>query len=270
MGSIYVSLQGGSPDQPLVVKPGETMPQLVSGGATSLTQDAQQSLRMLQSVVSDNAGPLRDTIANLKAFTNVLAANSGRVDHILEGLEHLAGGSDKPAAPPTFDLIVPPLDNLRLDLPEAQLVVNDPTSVVSLDTQRFLKTTSAGEVVLQTAQWTDVIPKLVQKKLVDAFSKAKYRFASPPTDNLTPDYTMMIDVRRFAVAEGPSMTANVEFGLRLMGKDNKVVDFHVATGTAPATDADGGAAAAAMTKAFEAAARDTMTWYAKAAATPQQ
>ncbi len=52
---------------------------------------------------SENSEPLKDTIANLKVFSDGLARNTGKLDGIVAGLEKLTGGG-APAQKVTYDL----------------------------------------------------------------------------------------------------------------------------------------------------------------------
>lgn len=261
LGSVYVSLYGGTANQPLVTPAGQSMPVLVAPAATSLTQDAHQALAQIQSLISDNAKPLHDLITNLQTFSGALAANSDRVDKILAGLAQLTGTGEKPAAPDTFDLAAPAVGDVLADVGQAQLVINDPTSVVALDTQKFLSERPDGQLTLQTAQWSDSIPKLVQGKIQQTFENAHYHFASLPTDGLNVDYQLLLKIRRFQIVEGNNLTAAVELDAQLMDHDGKILGAKVIDGKAPATASDGSAAAQAMTQAFAAAAADLLTWY---------
>ncbi len=57
----------------------------------------------VDTVLEDNSGPLKDTIANLKTFSDGLARNTGKIDGILAGLEKMTGGG-APAQKITYDL----------------------------------------------------------------------------------------------------------------------------------------------------------------------
>ena len=57
-----------------------------------MTNAARDTLRRLDTVLTDNAEPLRNTMANLNTFTGALARNSDKLDGIVAGLERLTGG----------------------------------------------------------------------------------------------------------------------------------------------------------------------------------
>ena len=100
LGGATVSLTGGA--STAILKPGaDGEPPLLVATADetqSLTFAAKTALTQLDGILSDNAQPLRDVIANLSTFSAALAHNSGRVDSILAGLEKMTGGGAPQAA----------------------------------------------------------------------------------------------------------------------------------------------------------------------------
>ena len=73
----------------------------------SMTQAARNALARVDSVLAENAEPLKSTIANLKTFTDGLAKNTGGLDSIVAGLVKMTGGGE-PAIPKTiYDLSIP-------------------------------------------------------------------------------------------------------------------------------------------------------------------
>jgi phospholipid/cholesterol/gamma-HCH transport system substrate-binding protein len=261
MGSVYVALSGGSPAQPLQTAAGARYPELIAPGSQSLTDQASATLSQINGLIGENAKPFHEIITNIQNFSAVLSHNSGRVDAILQGLARLTGaGSSSPPPVKLFDLAAPKSIPGFKPSGRVQLVVGDPTSVIALDTQKFLSQAANGQLVLQTSQWTDSIPKLVQSKVVDAFANAKFNFASPPTDGLNPDYQLLLDVRAFQIEQGPPLQATVRLTARLQGHDGKIISANTVEGVAPATAVDGPAAADAMSQAFAAATEKLLDW----------
>src|ERR1700709_2763343 len=73
----------------------------------SMTQAARNALARVDSVLAENAEPLKSTIANLKTFSEGLAKNTGGLDSIVAGLVKMTGGGE-PAIPKTiYDLGIP-------------------------------------------------------------------------------------------------------------------------------------------------------------------
>ena len=103
-----------------------------------MTQAARNALGRVDSVLAENAEPLKSTIANLKIFSEGLAKNTGGLDSIVAGLVKMTGGGEPAIAKTIYDLSIP----LNFTPPKKplkeQLVMPTPTAILMLDTQRFL------------------------------------------------------------------------------------------------------------------------------------
>lgn len=86
-GVPVVTLEGGM----IVAKSGALTLIAEAGAGQSMTQAARDALRRVDTVLEDNSGPLKDTIANLRTFSDGLARNTGKIDGILAGLEKMTG-----------------------------------------------------------------------------------------------------------------------------------------------------------------------------------
>lgn len=258
LGAVYVSLSGGDLDKPLDRAKGA--PVIVAQGATSLSQQAREALDGLKSLVADNAAPFHDIVINAQSFAAALGRNSDRVDSILQGLDRSLGGADKDAKPVLYDLATPALSVDLSDLPEAALVVSDPTTVASLDTQRLIVKTAQGQLSPQAVQWPDTIPKLVQKRVLQSLDKAGYRFATGPNDMPAPDFQLLIDIGAFQITDVQRPMADVSLAARLVGSDGRVIARGVIEGRAPAASTEPEQAVAAMNAAFARALEALLTW----------
>jgi phospholipid/cholesterol/gamma-HCH transport system substrate-binding protein len=265
LGSAYVAMAGGDPQSPLTSTSGSAM--LEAPPATSLTQDARAALRGIQSVVGDNSAPLRDLIGNLATFSSALSRNSDKVDSIIDGLSKLAGGSDKAAPKATFDLAAPSkVEGFTPPGGDVTLVVNDPTSIVALDTQRLLDKSADGQISPTGVEWTDTIPKLVQKKLLQTFDRIGYHSANTPMDGGNPTYQLALEIRNFQIEEdGQSPHARIELGARLLGDDGKIVAGRTVAADVPAAGMEPKQLAAAMNEAFGKTIGDLVLWFGETA-----
>ena len=95
-GTASIALRGGSETSPL--PPGNPPTLTVdAAGAQDVTQAAREAMRRIDSLVADNEAVLKGALKNIEAFSQTLAANSQRIDHILSGAEGLlGGGADQP------------------------------------------------------------------------------------------------------------------------------------------------------------------------------
>jgi phospholipid/cholesterol/gamma-HCH transport system substrate-binding protein len=263
-GTAAVSLTGGTPTSPALSSGRDQPPVLVADAAAgqSMTQVAREALRRLNAILGDNSDSLHATITNLETFSGVLARNSDRLEGILAGIERMTGGAPaKP--PPVYDLTAPREFPASAKPPRGQLVIPEPTASVTLETQKILIRSNAGETsFIDNGQWSDSLPKLVQAKVVQSFENANFlRTVARPFEGLTGDYQLLLDIRTFqlsASAEAPS--ADVEFAAKILGDNGRIADARIFRATAPAKAADASAATAALDEAFGKTAIDLVIW----------
>lgn len=95
-GTASIALRGGSDDSPLAPGNPPTL-KVDAAGAQDVTQAAREAMRRIDQLVADNETVLKGALKNIEAFSQTLATNSQRIDHILAGAEGLlGGGADKP------------------------------------------------------------------------------------------------------------------------------------------------------------------------------
>jgi phospholipid/cholesterol/gamma-HCH transport system substrate-binding protein len=265
LGAASVSLVGGASGAPLPAPTDGEAALLVADPAASrdLTGAAREILGRIDEVLAQNADPLHETLTSLGTFSGALARNADRVDTILSGLERLTGGGPAKPTPRVYDLAapgLPPLDRI----PDGQIVVADPIVPVVLDTQRILVTTNGDEPAgTDDAQWADSIPKLVQAKIIESFEKAGFSRIGRPTDGITADYQLLVEVRRFQVSP-PEKTAVVALSTKLVGDGGNILDAKVIETSAPTGDVNAASVAAALDEAFGKAMIELVTWVSQA------
>ena len=94
-GTASIALRGGSKDAP---PPSGAPPTLKvdAAGAQDVTQAAREAMRRIEALVGDNEAVLKASLKNIETFSQTLAENSKRIEHILAGAEGLLGnGSDQ-------------------------------------------------------------------------------------------------------------------------------------------------------------------------------
>ena len=258
-GVPVIALEGGA----LVASSGE-VPTLVAdaGAGQGMTQAARDALKRVDSVLAENSGALKDTIANFKTFSEGLARNTGKLDGIVAGLERMTGVT---APPPkiTYDLRVPQVSGPAGKTIDAQWAIPEPTAVAMLQTQRFLFEPSQDYPGFSEALWADALPKLIQARLIDGFEN--YDIAHAPqraADIGQTDFQLLIDVRRFRIAVEPKPTADIALSARIVDKNGKVVAARLFEETEKFDQLVPATAAAAFSDAFGRIARSMITWTA--------
>src|SRR6202171_556561 len=133
-GVPVITLEGGM----LVANTGE-VPTLIAepGAGQGMTQAARDALKRVDSVLAENAEPLKNTIANLQVFSEGLARNTGKLDSIVAGLEKMTGGG-APVQKVTYDLRASQNLGPASKTIKGQLAIPEPTAVAMLQTQRML------------------------------------------------------------------------------------------------------------------------------------
>jgi len=231
----------------------------------SMTQAARNALSRVDSVLAENAEPLKDTIANLKIFSAGLAKNTGGLDGIVAGLERMTGGGASPVQKVSFDLAAPQ-DFVAPKVPIKGLItIPEPTAVVMLQTQRMLFSPSGGPPAFADMQWSDSIPKMLQAKLIQGFENYDIDHAPLRSmDGLEADDQLLIDVRTFQIKSDPDFTADIGFSARILAKDGHVVASRVFVQSRKFDKLDPASAVAAFDDAFKSIASELITWTADA------
>jgi phospholipid/cholesterol/gamma-HCH transport system substrate-binding protein len=260
-GVPVIALEGGMQ----LTNSGE-VPTLIAdpGAGQSMTQAARDALRRVDSVLSENSGPLKDTIGNFKVFSEGLARNTGKLDGIVAGIEKMTGGGT-PAQKTTFDLRAPQNLGPASTTIKGQLAIPEPTAVAMLETQRFLFSPAKDYPGFADALWADSIPKLLQARLIESFEN--YDIAHAPlrtTDIGQADFQLVIDVRRFRIATDSAPMAEIGMSARIVDRSGKVIASRLFEDAERFDKAEPQAAVAAFNDAFGRIARDMIGWTVQA------
>jgi phospholipid/cholesterol/gamma-HCH transport system substrate-binding protein len=266
MGSPAVSLTGGTSQSPPSPGPGG-LPTLVAdpGAGQNVTAAVREVLGHVDTVVTDNAAPLRSLITNLAAFADALGRNSTHVDGIIAGLERLTGGGAK-ATPTVYELSAahtfPAFDKPA----NAQLTVREPTALDVLSSDRIVARGERGlSVMTDEAKWSDLLPLVLQAGILRSFENAGLlRQSSRPLDGLNSDFQLVTELHKFDLVTGANPMAEIEFAARLLSADGKVIAAKVFHAEAPAKGTDAAAAAAALDAAFNGLAVELVLWTSNA------
>jgi phospholipid/cholesterol/gamma-HCH transport system substrate-binding protein len=94
-GMASIALRGGSTDAPLLAGNPPTLT-VDATGAQDVTQAARGAMHRIDALVADNEAVLKTSLKNVEVFSQTLATNSQRIDHILAGAEGLLGTDNQP------------------------------------------------------------------------------------------------------------------------------------------------------------------------------
>lgn len=174
----------------------------------------------------------------------------------------LAGCGGGPT-PTTYDLSAP-RDFGRVGGSRAPLVVNEPTTVQTLDSDRMIVRDSGGALsFLGGAQWADRVPKLVQTRLLQTFENgSRIASVSRPGERIVPDYQLNTDIRSFTI-DAASGQAVVEITAKLIGdRSGRIMRAKLFSARVPAGAVDGQAAARALDQALSKVLIEIVRWVA--------
>jgi cholesterol transport system auxiliary component len=173
----------------------------------------------------------------------------------------LAGCGGTPKA--TFDLTAPRDVRVTSGTPRGLLVVPPPTALQVLDTEQIVVSPRPGEVTYaDNSQWTDRLPSLLQARIIQAFENgSRLRAVGRPSDRLTPDWSLVTDIRQFGVkVEDGQASAVVELSAKLVtDRGGRIAAAKLFSATAPGAT-DGAGAAAALDRALAIVLRDMVAW----------
>ena len=267
MGSPSIALSGGSPNLPALVASKGEPPLLVADASAGqdLTQSAREVLGRIDKILAENSDSLHDTIANFDTFSAALARNSKGIDTILAGLEKTFGGEASKGPLPTFDLTASQIAVAPSKKPAKELVVADPTTSVRNDTQRIIVVASDGQSsFLDNAQWADSAPKLLQAKIIQSLENANFLAGvGRPSDGLTNDYQLLIDLRSFQISLVSPPKAEITFMAQIATPKGRIIDGRVFHGEAPVKAMDPASAIEALNQAFTQSAAELVQWTAQ-------
>jgi phospholipid/cholesterol/gamma-HCH transport system substrate-binding protein len=264
-GAPVILLTGGSATAPAVsLAEGAPGPVLIAeaDSGQSMTQAARTTLKRIDGMISENAEPLRDVIANLKTFSDALARNSDRVDNVVAGLERMTGGAGRPRIP-TYSLSAlttfPAVPQER----QGQLVVPEPAAIMALSNDKILIAYDSSDgTPIDNAQWGDNLPVLVQAKLIESLENSHYFEAvSRPVDGFEADEQLLTEVRGFRIDASPAPTARIAISARLM-RDGRVAATRVFENSVPIASLEASSAVAGLNQAFGEILRQLVAWTA--------
>jgi phospholipid/cholesterol/gamma-HCH transport system substrate-binding protein len=260
-GSPVVTLTGGNSSETLIGVKGEP-PILVArtDSGQTMSQSARDVLHRLDGILAENAQPLRDMLANIDTFAGALARNADKVDGILAGLERMTGGAAAKARVATYNLRPLRVVESKDRAPAIQIVVPEPTSLMSLDSERIATLSSDRTLsALPDVQWSDAVTRIVQAAVIHALEDSRaFGGVSRPLEDLTADFRLAIDVRKFQIALGQA--AEVELGAKIIDSKGRIIATQVFRANAPAGGADATAVVAGVDQAFGKAGPELAAW----------
>jgi len=261
-GAAAVALNGGSAAARPFALTGAEPPMLVAdaGATRSMTESARVVLQRIDNVLNQNADPLSSTISNLKTFTDALSRNSDRVDGILAGLERMTGGAAKKGPGQLVDLTAPKSFKPLSKVPAGQMVVPEPSTTGKLDTDKLVLDPSAPADAVG-GQWADVLPKLLQSRIVQSFENAgMVGSVIRGNETTAADYQLQTDVRSFRIVSTPALAAEFELSAKVLNDKGRILAGRIIKKSVALAANDPKAAASGLDEAFGKVTVDLVDW----------
>ncbi len=164
----------------------------------------------------------------------------------------------------TFDLTAP-ADVGRVTGTRSQLVINEPTALQALDSDRILVRDAGALSYVPDAQWSDRLPKLVQVRLIQTFENASsLGRVGRPGDRVVADLALNADIRNFGIDAAASQ-AVVEITVKIVSdKSGRVGAARGFVARVPASAVSGPVAAQALDVALSQVLREIVRWAGRA------
>lgn len=270
-GAPVILLTGGSASSSPVAATAGATPTLVAppDAGQSMTQAARTTLKKLDGILTDNAEPLHDVIANFKTFSDALARNSDKIDSLVAGLERMTGGAAASGRLAIYTLTAPtdfpPLGEAK----RGELVIPEPAALMSLSGDKILIARGGSEGAgIEDAQWSDNLPLLFQAKAIESFENSGYfQAVTRPIDTFDPDQQLLTELRTFRIETSPEPTATIAFSAKILS-GGRILASRVFKASVPIADTNAAAAAAGLNRAFQETMRQLIAWTAETVPPP--
>ena len=160
-----------------------------------------------------------------------------------------------------FDLTAPGDIGRSAGLGGPQLMVNEPSALQALDSDRILVRDGGSLSYLPDGQWSDRLPRLFQVRLIQTFENASsLGRVSRPGDRVTPDLALSADIRNFGI-DAQTSQAVVDVTVRIvLDRTGRVAAARAFSARVPVASISGPAAAQALDQAMAQVLREIVRW----------
>lgn len=182
----------------------------------------------------------------------------------------LLGGCAIGATPPpaTYDIMAPKVMTLSAPRPaKFQLVVNEPSAVRSLETDRIMVKPANEQIsYYKGAAWSDRLPRLLQARMVESFQNAGLvSGVGGRADRIDADLELATQIQSFQVEVGSgSAEAHANLHVKVVdGQRGRIVASRSFESRVKTSPDDVGQMVVALNQAFDSVLREMVPWVAK-------
>jgi cholesterol transport system auxiliary component len=164
-------------------------------------------------------------------------------------------------APTTYDLVAPRSFAASAKSARIQLLVNEPTAVHALETDRIMVRQGGDQIsYYKGIAWSDRLPRLVQARMIETFQNSG---AVKAVSSSSGDYSLSTELRAFQIdVSGAQTAADVDIFAKLINPRGNVVASKGFTARVTATSDTPTQAVAALNQAFTEVLQDSTQWVA--------
>jgi cholesterol transport system auxiliary component len=163
--------------------------------------------------------------------------------------------------PATFNLVAP-ASGFEARAPRGVLLVARPVASTPVDGDRIVVRTGADTIAyLKNAQWVQVLPILLQDRLVESFENAHLiRSVVRPGDNIQADSQLVTEIRRFDITAGTGV-AHVEVAAKIVDeRTGRIEAGRIFSAEERGSAEDPSSATHALNEALDSVLRQIVDW----------
>ncbi|MGD9868170.1 MAG: ABC-type transport auxiliary lipoprotein family protein [Hyphomicrobiales bacterium] len=183
----------------------------------------------------------------------------------------LLGGCAIGSTPPpaTYDITAPKIMTVSAPRPSKfQLVVNEPTAVRSLETDRIMVKPANEQIAYyKGAAWGDRLPRLLQARMVESFQNAGLvSGVGSRGDRIDADLELATQVQSFQVEVGSAGGAEAHATLHAKvvdGQRGRIIASRSFESRVKTSPDDVGQMVVSLNQAFDSVLREMVPWVAK-------
>ena len=183
----------------------------------------------------------------------------------LGGCALLSTGMSKPVV--TYDLSIPKARYPGRQASSIQLIIANPAAIRAIATDRILvKPSDSAIAYYEAVQWSDVLPRLVQIRLVQAFENTRaFRAIGVRGERLAGDLGLTVEIRAFQIEVNRGhAVAHVRLFVRVIDDNRgRVAASRLFVRKFPASNDTPGAGVQALNAAFQDVASRIVRWTVK-------
>ncbi len=169
--------------------------------------------------------------------------------------------------PATYDLVAPKVMTLTAPRPaKFQLVINEPGTVRSLETDRIMVKSGARVAYYKNAAWSDRLPRLMQARMIEAFQNTGLvKAVGSRSDRLDADFELSTQVQAFQinVNQGQAEAYANLYVKVIDGNNGRMVASRGFEARVSTSSKDVEEMVISLNQAFDKVLREVVPWVAK-------